>query len=181
MLAGGVAKRYAQALYELAVEKNQLESLEKELLQIASVLETSEDLSKILYNPRVDAQEKIAFLEQLFKGQLSELTANFLGVVVEKSREMYLISMINEYVRLADEARNIAKATVYSAFKLNNKVLAQLKDKLAKITCKDTVLETVVQPELIGGIVVRIGDKVYDASVKNNLGRLRDQLKQIQL
>ncbi len=179
MLAGGVSIRYAQALYELAAEKNCFADTEKDLLQIKEVYGASDDFARILNHPRINADAKKAFLSSLFSGKLSAITENFLYFIIDKNREMYLADIIDEYIRLADKARNIAKATVYSAFELDQASLQKINDRLNQIMKKDVVVDSEVQPDLLGGLVIRIGDTVYDASVKNNLNRLRNQLKQI--
>ncbi|MBO8138132.1 MAG: F0F1 ATP synthase subunit delta [Desulfotomaculum sp.] len=176
MLRGAVARRYAQALYEIAQEKQGLDALEKELKGVTAVIEGEKGLQKILFHPQITAAEKKDVLTQLFKDRVSETTMNFLYLIVDRHREMFITDIVEEFINLANEARNIIDAQVISARELTAGQKKSLADVLNRLAGKEVSPEYKVDPSLIGGVVVRIGDKVIDGSVKHKLESLKQRL-----
>ena len=179
MLKGAVAGRYAEALYEIAVENNLVDRLEEELKAVLGVLEESVQLKKVLFHPRITAAQKKEVLAGLFAGRVSEVAMNFLGILVERRREAYLDNITGYFTDLADKARNISDVKVTSAVELNDGEKKALTAAMASCTGKKVRLSYDVEPQLLGGVVVRVGDKVIDGSVLARLQNLREHLRQI--
>lgn len=179
MLKGAVAGRYAEALYEIAVENKLVDQLEEELRAVVGILEESTQLKKVLFHPRITADQKKEVLQGLFEGKISEVAMNFLGILVERQREMYLADITSYFTDLANKARNISDVNVTSAVELTDDEKKRLADAMAKCTGKKVRLSYDVDPKLLGGVVVRVGDKVIDGSVLARLQTLREHLRQI--
>lgn len=186
MLRGAVAGRYAEALYEIASRekvlpkyKSMVDRVEEELKAVKEVIEGNRDLQQLLYHPRITAEDKKEVLGKLFKGRVSDITINFLALLVDRRREAFFGDIVAEYIRLANAGRNIVAAQVASAVDLNDKEKGELNQVLSKLTGKKVRSTYVVDPSLIGGVVVRIGDKVIDGSIRTRLATLKERLKAI--
>ncbi|HWR38013.1 MAG TPA: F0F1 ATP synthase subunit delta [Patescibacteria group bacterium] len=176
MLSNQVALKYAQAAYELAAEKNKLDLAQQQLEMVASTICEHAELSDLFYHPRVPAAAKKEILQQIFAGQLEDFLNKFLLVLVDKSRENLLPAIVGEYVRLANEERNITEADVVTAFALTENQLAALATKLGQVTGKTVLLKTHVDKQILGGIVIKMGDKLIDGSVQRQLRSLQSDL-----
>lgn len=179
MLKGAIAGRYAEALYEVAVREDAVDKIENELKSINEVLSSSPELKKILFHPRITAAEKREVLHNLFAGRVSELTLNFLDVVVDHRREAFIEDMVLVFTDMANKARNVSDVQVTSAVELTDDERERLLKVLEGATGKKIRASYVVDPSLIGGLVVRIGDRIIDGSVRTRLNALREQLRQI--
>ncbi|MCL6635552.1 MAG: F0F1 ATP synthase subunit delta [Peptococcaceae bacterium] len=179
MLKGAVAGRYAEALYEIASQKNLVDRIESELKAVEAVLKENVDLQRVLYHPQITAESKKGLLEQLFKGKVSGITGNFLALLVDRRREVFFADIVAEFVKLANAGRNIVAAQVTSAVELNNEEKGKLDQVLARLTGKKVQTSYAVDPSLIGGVVVRMGDKIIDGSIKTRLATLKERLKAI--
>lgn len=179
MLENAVARRYAQAFFAIAQEKNELDKLEEELRFVIETINSNPELKMILDHQLVAPEEKKEILSNIFSQELSEITLNFLAVIAEKYRAPYIEEIYKQFVGFANEAKNIAEAYIKSAQPLGDKDLAAIQEKLSKATCKNIKLINEVDPNLIGGVVVRIGDKVMDGSILRRLDLLKEKLMQI--
>ncbi|WP_337999113.1 F0F1 ATP synthase subunit delta [Desulfofalx alkaliphila] len=171
-----MARRYAQALYEIAVDNNKLDAMEEELKGVSQVVESERGIQRILYHPQITAAEKREVLKQLFEGRVSETIMNFLYLLMDRQREAYLNDIVVEFIHLANAARNKVDAQVVSAVELSDGQKEQLAGVLNKLAGKEVSPEYKVDASLIGGLLVRIGDKVIDGSVKHKLESLRQRL-----
>ncbi len=183
MLRGAVAGRYAEALYELASQekvlpryKSAVDRVEEELKGVEKVINENPDLQKIFYHPQITPADKKEILSKIFGGKVSRLTANFLALLVDRRREAFFRDIVAEYVKLANASRNIAEARVTSAVELTAEEKARLNEVLARLTGKKVKATYTVDPALIGGVVVRIGDKIIDGSIKTRLATLKERL-----
>jgi len=181
MINRSVSRRYAQALLMIAFEKNALDQYEKELEVFAAILETEPRLKEVMDNPKVLPEDKKKLLEQVIQGRVCPIVHNFLCLIVDKRRESFFLDIISEFSRYADEARHIVDAEVRSVVALTEKDYHNLEVRLAKATGNQVRLKSIIDPTLIGGLVVRIGDTVIDGSVIKRLSLLRKRLQQAQL
>jgi len=177
MLRGAVAGRYAEALYDIASKQNLVDTIEAELKAVEVILTENNDLQKVLYHPQITAADKKELFNQLFKGKVLDITGNFLALLVDRRREAFFGDIVAEFVSLANVVRNIVAAKVASAVKLNDKEKGKLDQILAKLTGKKVQTSYAVDPSLIGGVVVRIGDKIIDGSIKTRMTTLKERLK----
>lgn len=178
MLGNAVARRYAHAFFDIAKERQALDAFEKELKLVIDTVEANADLSKFINNQLVEATAKQEVFENVFASEVSETTLDFLKVVTEKGREVFLKEIYNEFVAKANESRNILDAQVVSAKEVTAEELEQIKNKLAQSCGKTIRLETLVDPKLVGGMIVKIGNKVIDGSVNKRMEIMRKALLQ---
>jgi F-type H+-transporting ATPase subunit delta len=172
MLKGGVAKRYAKALFEVAVEKELLDRVASDMILVANTVSESDDLRKTLLNPTIPTTLKEEIVRDVFTKQVTEVVSNFLRVLVQGRREAYMIVIANEFQRLYDQAKGRVKVLVESAVELSDAELSGIKAQLSGGN-KEVEITTKVTPSLIGGVRVTVGDKVIDASVKTQLDNFR--------
>jgi len=185
-MRGPVAGRYAAALYELASEKkvppkhtSKVDEVEDELKAIKQVITDNTDLQRLLYHPQITPAAKKELLDKLFKGKISDVTGNFLALLVDRRRETYFADIVDEYIALANAGRNIVAAQVASAVELNDKEKGELKKILGALAGQKVQTSFTVDPSLIGGVVGRMGDKIIDGSVKTRLASMKESLKAI--
>jgi F-type H+-transporting ATPase subunit delta len=176
MLNQAVARRYASALFELAQEKGQIDQVDHELGMVASMVESSSQLKAVMDDVLIAPKVKLDLVGKLFTGKVSPLVMNFLQVVVAKRREAYLAQMYRSFLDMANEARGIVEVEVRSAVALPEETAQKLEQRLVSHLGKRVKFETQVAPELLGGLVVRVGDQLMDGSVRTRLRRLRERL-----
>jgi F-type H+-transporting ATPase subunit delta len=172
-----VARRYAQAIFDLGVETSTLPTLVDDIHKLAEVYETSPDLRKILNNPLIPDDERLATLNEIAdRLGLSPLTKNAAGLLARRKRFFALPAIATDLDRLSDEQSGIARATVTSAERLSEAYEQRLVQELSALTGKRIVLERKQDPDLLAGLVVRIGDQIIDGSAKATLAELASQL-----
>jgi F-type H+-transporting ATPase subunit delta len=174
-----LARRYAQALFLSSQEKNLLDEVEAELKMVVESIRGSEDLSKIIDRELIPAEEKKALMVKVFSGKISSQTMNFIKLVLDKKREKHLQEILSEFTALADTARNMLEAEVTTAAELSPQQQELLIKGLSSHTGKEVRLKINVDPSLLGGVMIKIGDKVYDGSARQQLQSLRERLESV--
>ena len=181
MISSEVAKRYAVGLFELAVEKNILDQVAGELVAISDVCKKDKTLLNFLAAPQIRDQEKEQVLNSVFTDRVSKPVKVFLDLVVRKRRSQYLIDICEAFNDLVLEKQGYVKTKVTTAIKLSDKEIKALQAKLEKKTGKQVLMTTRVQPEILGGVIVQLGNQVIDNSVKHELRLLRDKLLELKV
>ena len=176
-----IAKRYATALFEIAMENGQLDAYEKEVKTLLEIIKNENELLQTLGHPHILAEEKIDLLEKIFASTLSKDILGLMVMVVRKSREAHLVAILEAFVAMAKEAKHIATATVTSAVPLTEEQKAKIVQKLTTSLGKAVELDTAVDPSLMGGLIIRVGDRVIDSSIAGKLNGLTSQLYNLQL
>lgn len=178
MISNAIARRYAKALVQLGAEEGAVDRFGAELARAAAVLGTSADLRLILGSPayRIEAKREI-LKDVIAKLSLSGSVANFLQVLLDRGRIGCLPQIVQSYESLADELSGVVRPLLVSAVSLEDAQVEEMKSALSKATGKKVVLSVKVDPSLIGGVVTKIGDKVFDGSVRTQLDRIRDILQ----
>lgn len=172
-----VANRYADALFQLAKEKNQLESVSNDLQLVKQVAESTPQFLQYVSHPKVTNEQKRTFIQQNFEPNVTETTLNTLYLLIERKRIGSLLAMIDQFQKLAYEASGMAEAVVYSAKKLTDEEQQQIAATFAKKLHKaKVVVKNIVNPDLIGGVRIRIGDYIYDGSIQAQLDSLKREL-----
>ena len=178
VITGEAPARYAKALIDLADEAKALNRVEKDLDVIAAAFAESEDLRRLADSPVFATEDKVKALAAIAKSaKLSPLTQQFIGTVAANRRAGDLPSIIRAFKELVALRRGSQVAKVTSASKLTQAQLTQLKSRLKAETGKTVEVETSVDPDLLGGFVVKFGSRLYDASLKTKLEDLRLALK----
>lgn len=177
-----VSKVYGDALFETAMEKDRTDVLYEEIGSLVPVLEGNPELMALLNNPRIVKEEKVSIIQQVFGGRVEEELMGFLTIVVEKGRQNDLLPIFDYFIQRVKEFKRIGTVSVTSAVELSEEQKARLKEKLLAST--DYVMfETSYQidPALIGGMVIRIGDRVVDSSIRTRLYEMKRELSQLQM
>lgn len=171
-----VAKRYGVALFQLAEEHGQIDAIQQELVEIKEVFQKNPELQYLLDNPKMEQTEKKELLEKLF-GKANQLVRNTLFIMLEKNRLGEIVNTVDEYTEYAYEAAGIANAVVYSTTALTDDERQGISTAFAaKIGRTSLQIENIIDPSLIGGIRVQIGNHIYDNSVRSKLERMQKEL-----
>jgi len=177
-----VSKTYGDALFELALEENAVDTLFEEVQVLSEVLAASDELMKILNHPKITKEEKLQIVETVFKGRVSDHLTGFIMLVVNKERYHELPAIFSYFVTRVKEYKGIGTAYVSSAVELKDAQKKEVEKKLLATTdYKSFEIQYYVQKELIGGMVIRIGDRVVDSSIKTKLENMTRELIKIQL
>lgn len=175
MAESKIARVYATALYEAAEEEGRVEQVRRDLDEFAQALETSADLRQLIAAEEISDLRKTQVLMELTEGG-DELVRNLLRLLVDKSREGEFLGIYRAYVQLVEEAQGIVHVEVTSAVPLTAPLQEALKAKIESSLHKTVELTLTVDEEILGGLRLRIGDRVADASVRYRLERLREML-----
>jgi F-type H+-transporting ATPase subunit delta len=175
------AKRYANAFLETVIEKGKLEKAKDDMLTIKSTLESSSELRLFLKNPIVKNSQKIAALEAIFAKQVDKLTFRLINLLLEKNREGLLDEITRKFLALYNHHHGIIEAEVSSASELSDKQLKALVKQLESSTGKKVIINSKIDSDLIGGLMVRIDDTVIDGSVKYKLSQLKQSLTSVEV
>ncbi len=177
-----VSKTYAEALFELAVEEQKVDLLLEEILSVQTALEENPELIQFLEHPEILKEEKIHVIENIFKGKMSDDVTGFLVVIVTKGRSKELHAICAEFIAKIKEYKKIGSVQVISAMELNDEWKEKIREKLLKTTdYKELEICYRVDESLIGGMIIRLKDRVVDSSIKSRLELLKGQLEKISL
>lgn len=171
-----VAKRYARALFETALENKVIESVEDDLGGIVSLIVNNKQFKKLLISPEVSRDEKLALVDRLFSDRITALTLQAIRLIIEKNREDEIEWVQREYVKLRREHENKLFVVVTTAEKLEEDQRSRLITKLEQITGKKLEAEYRIDPHLIGGISVSYENYVLNGSLRGGIQRLRERL-----
>ena len=178
---GKLAEKYAMAVFELAEEQNMLDAVKDELAMVDSLFKEQTDLQEFVCNPRVPSVAKRDVLKQVFADKVQPFVLNFLLIVADRKREAVLPAIIKAYNRFLNEKRGIVEVKVTTARPLSDTQAEALSQQLGKKLNSRVILEKTIDPAIIGGVVVRVGDKLIDGSVGRQLKRLEMALLGIDL
>jgi len=176
--ASNVGERYAQALFDLASEQNQLSAVEADLKSLKTALAESRDLRLLVASPKFSSEQKGAALSAIARrARLQATTVKFLGLLAANGRASVLPSVITSFQALAAKARGAVSAQVTTALPLSAAQAKGVAAALRQALGKDPEIETRVDPAILGGIKVQVGSRLFDASLKSKLDSLKFALK----
>lgn len=178
-MTGSAEKIYAQALFELGLENNDLKSVYSEVKGLAGIFEENPELMKIYAAPTVTGEEKQKLNAELFSGKLSETVYNFLSVITEKNRVTCISRISDELKEKYYEHEGILEITAITSVPMSEKLREKLLSKLSKTTGKTIHLLEKVDPSILGGIILHYGNTQMDSSVKSRLDALEAQVKSL--
>ena len=175
-----VAERYAGSLFELALQANSVAKVEADLTSFEALLEGSADLSRLINSPVFSSEDQAKAIAAIVdKAKLGGLAGNFLRVVAKNRRLFAVPGMIKAFRRIAAEHRGEASAEVTSAHALTAAQETELKAALKSVAGKDVAITVTVDPSLLGGLVVKMGSRQIDTSLKTKLNSLKLALKEV--
>ena len=176
----GVAGRYAAALHELAVEAGAVDSILADLQAFDRMIAESAELTRFVRSPIFSADEQVKALGALLeKAGIKGFAANFVKLVAQRRRLFAVRDMISAYAAIVDNARGIVRATAIVAEKPSQAVLDSIKSALKDLAGDKAVVDVTVDPAIIGGIVVKLGSKMVDASLRTKLNGIRIAMKEV--
>src|SRR5215212_912191 len=170
-----IATVYGRSLYEAATDAGKVDVVREQIGQLAEALEDDRDLQVFLFSPYFSSEEKKAGLKKAISGA-DDLVSNFLELLVENHRMPALFRIRREIDRLWDEENKRLPVEITSAIELDDKVIKQIGDRIAEQTGQKVELTASVDPDVLGGLVVRVGNTVLDASIRHRLDQLRKQV-----
>lgn len=175
-------KTYSDALFELAIEKDAIDSLYEEALAVRKALSDNPDLLRLMSHPKVVREEKISIIEGIFKDRVSDIFCGFLVRIVTSGRQEMLPDILDYFIAQVKEYKKIGIAYVTTPTLLQNEQKKQIENRLLETTeYSQMEMHYDVDSSLIGGMRIRIGDKVVDSSVSTKLMQMSRQLHKIQL
>jgi F-type H+-transporting ATPase subunit delta len=177
MIEGSLSRRYAKALFQLALEAKREEEIGQEIERFSSVYLATE-LRQVLTNPAFSAENRKNVLVQVARSlKLSPLVANSVAFLLERDRLPYLPSIISRYRRLLDEKNGRVEAKVVVAGPVEENDIKRVRAVLEKVSGKQVVLSQQSDPSLVGGLVIHLEGKVYDGSVRTQLEKMKERIE----
>lgn len=176
-----VARRYAEALFQVAVKKKEVDEVADNLHEVAQAVGGSSELMSALHHPLLTPEKKQAIVRGVFGGKVRPDVERFLFLVIEKGRAVLLPQMVEEFDRMVDAYRGQADAEAISAVALSPQQTAKLEAALNQRFGVKVRLKIKTDPSILGGLIVRVGDKLIDGSVATRLQQMNEQLKRVKV
>lgn len=176
-----VARRYSAALFAVAKKRGDVEVVAANLHEVADTVRGSRELMSVMHHPLLTLDKKKFILRQVFSGQIRPDVEKFLFLVVEKNRAVMLPQIVKEFDRMVDEFRGESDAEAVTAVPLTPNQIGALETALHQKFGVKVRLRTRIDPEVLGGLQVRVGDKLIDATVRTKLERMSEQLKRVKV
>ena len=177
-----ISKTYGDALFSLAVEENKIDEFIEEITGLLAILKQEEEFSKLMNHPRVSVEEKVALVDTVFTGRISKELVGFLTLVVTKGRYAEIQSILEYFLDSAKEFKGIGVAYVTTPLELTQAQKDAVEQKLLATTDYQKMeMNYLIDEALIGGMQIRIKDKVVDSSVRTKIAKMQQNLMQIQL
>ena len=172
-----IETRYGEALVDVGLERNTAEAFRKDLLHVANVYREQRDLKALLLNTKIDTGIKKETVRSIFEGAVHVEVLNFLLLILDKNRIKFLPGIIREFNRLADKKQNVLNIKIYSAFPLTHAQVEKIKEKY-RTNYKAAAVKADVEIDkaLIGGVKVKVGDRIVDFSVASRVESLKKML-----
>jgi len=173
-----IAEVYARALFEVALEQDKLETIHKQLGQFADAMAESSELRTFFFSPYFSTEEKKEALKKTVTGA-DEPFMNFLEALLERHRMPVIFRIRSRFDKLWEEEHKLLPVEVTSAVELDKKTIKEIGDSIGQQVGREVELSSRVDPEILGGLVLRVGNFVLDASIRNRLDQLRKQVAQV--
>lgn len=177
-----IGATYGEALFELAVEEGREDEFLEEVITLKELLDENPDFGKLMNHPKILKEEKLEVLEKVFKGRISRALLGFLHLIVSKDRYGEIDAILDYFISEVKQLKGIGVAYVTTALALNEAKKKEIEDKLLSTTSfKKMEMHYQVEEDLIGGMVIRIGDRVVDSSVRSKLFKMQRELLKTQI
>ena len=176
MIISKAAARYAKAFFDIAQEKSALQAVADYFEAIGAVIEKSGEFDALLKAPLISSEKRVAALKALFEAKADKTTFEFLIFLESKGRLGILNDVISEFAKLNDRLNNVERISITSAFEMDADQVAAISNRLQEKLNKSIVAEVTVEPGLIGGFKVKVGDQVHDLSVVTQLNKVKQSV-----
>lgn len=173
-----LSSRYAKALYDFSKERGQVQEVYDDLSLFASTLKENRELQVLLRNPVIEPNKKHRIFEKVFNGTLHDTTYKFLKLLLKQKREPSLDTICEEYFKLYNIDKNIRTMKITTASQLSSQLEAKIVDMLSKQVNATINLVNVIDPKIIGGFKIQMGDYYLDSSIITKINRLRQEFSQ---
>lgn len=174
MSAIRLANRYAKSLLELALEKNELDTISNDVIDMQATINNSNELRALLKSPVIKTEKKESIVKDIFDGKINPVTMTFVNLVVSKKRESHLQDIFAAFRDQYNRYHKITSAKVTTAVAIDDNILSEVQRIVKENTGFEKIdLDSKIDPSLIGGFVLQFEDKLYDCSVKRKLSNLK--------
>ena len=181
MNESAITVRYAKALFSLAKERNILLDLKADMELFSDIYKNSDDFLMLIKSPVIKSSEKIRLIDTIFQDKINELTLNFFRLVFQNKREIFIPEISNNILKLIREEKGIKTAVLTTASSVDNNTLDKITRLLENELGGKVELTNCIKPQIIGGIIIRVNDKQYDASIAKQLNKVKQKLLTTQL
>jgi len=168
--------RYAKAFYALAKEQNLLDVLKTDIQRVAEVCSQSIEFIELLESPVVKTSKKIFLITKIFSTEVNQLTINFLTLITRNKREAEIPGICRNFIDLVRKDQNIKTASVITATEIGNELTSKIKLMIEKELQVTIELSSKINPNIIGGLILRVDDKQYDSSIATQLKKVKEKL-----
>ena len=173
MLISKVAKRYAQGLLDFTQESNTTDSMLSEMKDVAKIMDSSKELNQFFATPFIDGRQKISTAKEIFKS-LSPTAQNLITLVIRQGREKHLQGIAQQFINKVEDMQGVQRITLTSAVELSHQTIEQIFKATSLVNLNNKFeLETIIDPGILGGYIIRVGDQQVDASIKTKLNNVR--------
>lgn len=177
-----VSKTYGEALFELAVEEGKEDSFLEEIMELKKILKENPDLSRLLNHPKISKENKLEVLKNVFQGRITEELLGFLSLIINKDRYGEINGILDYFIDEVKKLKGIGVAYVTTAIALNEGKQKEVEAKLLATTgYRKMEMHFRVEEKIIGGMIIRIGDRVVDSSIQTKLYEMQRQLLKTQI
>jgi F-type H+-transporting ATPase subunit delta len=173
-----ISKRYAKALFEFATEQKKVEEVKADMEYIDQLCLVAPDFVKLLKSPVVKVSKKVEILKAVLESKISKISMEYLQIIAKARREVYIPAIAREYLALYDESIGLKTAQLVSAVELDKKLKDQIIKTLSEQTGKQIKLDEKIDERLIGGFIINLDNRQYDASIKARLTKLKKEFIQ---
>jgi F-type H+-transporting ATPase subunit delta len=181
MSISAIRVRYAKAFFSMAKEKNMLDTLKTDIQKVFDVCNQSSDFINLLESPVVKTSKKAELITTIFKSEINALTLNFLLLITNNKRESYITGICHNFLELTRKDQNIKSAVIVTATDINTKTIGLIKVLLEKELNATVELNCKTDPEIIGGLILRVDNKQYDSSVAAQLRKIKQLLLETEI
>jgi F-type H+-transporting ATPase subunit delta len=176
MASDPLVTSYAEALFQVARAEEMLDRVEEELTRLNKSLDSNAELREFLSTPQISSDGKKSALFQIFGGKISPITLHWVNMVVDQGRQRRLPVIIEAFLKLTEDARDKITAEVITSIPLSEDLSKRLEQELSKITKKRVFLKPMVDDSILGGVIVKIENKVIDGSVRHRLEEIKNEM-----
>jgi F-type H+-transporting ATPase subunit delta len=170
-----ISVRYSRALFQSALEQKILDRVNSDMISVAEICNLAET-KEFLHSPVIIPSKKTEIFHKMFEGKVEKITMSLIDLVVKNGREIYLPAIARVFIHETMKYKGITKSVLTSASKLDEKVKEQIISMISDLFKTKVEFEAVIDPEIIGGFILRVDDNYIDASVRNKLNKIRKEL-----